>query len=122
MLPNQHLFDVPITILRRRKTGDEDGTPIYAVAAVPWPENVNGLAYVDYQEDVMTITSPNMVGSVTTIKATLLMEPTAYDVMREDDTLSFDRHDDWRIDTLNCPRGLWGPRQTQVRCSRLVNA
>lgn len=121
MLPSQHLFDVEITVLRRRQIGDEDGTPTWETFEVPWPPRSNSRAYVDYEEDVMTVASTNKIGSVTTIKATLLMEPGAYDVMDEDDMLSFDGRDDWRIDTLNAPRGLWGPRQTQVRCSRQVN-
>lgn len=121
MLPSQHLFDVPITIIRRVKVGEEDGTPIYEPQVQAWPDDVNPRAYVDYEEDLMTATSPNMIGSVTTIKATLIMEPQCFDSMEEDDTLNFDGHD-FRIDTLNRPRGLWGPRQTQVRCSRQVNA
>lgn len=123
MLPSQHLFDVPITVLRREKVGEEDGTPIYEVdpEGVEWPEGVSNLAAVDYQEDVMTVTSPNKIGSVTTVKALLTMEPTAYDVLDEDDTLSFDGHDNWRVNSLNRPRGLWGAHHTQVTCSRQVN-
>lgn len=120
MLPSQHLFDVPVTVLRREKVGQQDGTPIYATNEVEWPEGLNPNAYVDYEEDLMTVVSPNGVGSVTTVKALLLMEPGANVLIHENDSLRFDGNT-WRIDTVTAPRGLWGPRHTQIKASRQVN-
>jgi hypothetical protein len=134
MLPSQHLFDVQVDVLRRFKTGQEDGTPIYATRSTAdfvkdsvepehmfgWPSGFNSHAYVDYEEDLMTVVSPNGVGSITTVKALLLMEPGANEFIHENDQLVFDGQT-WRIDTCNAPRGLWGARHTQIKASRQVN-